>query len=188
MKIRTGSLIVAVLAAGACSQPSSTPVSADAGDAAPAADVTLGYSHMERQNEALALRFYEEIFNRGNMAALDELVAENVVDHNLPPGMPPGRAGAAILFGSFRQAFPDLKVTVQDVIVPGEKVTAHGTMEGTHQGTFMGFPATGRRFTITWIDVMHVRDGQVVDVWHQEDFLSMLVQLGAVTLPAPSGA
>ena len=134
-------------------------------------------------NKKLALRFYEEIFNRGNVDAADELIASDVIDHNPLPGLPPGREGAKLLFGMFHTAFSGLHVTVDDLIAEGDKVVARGTMRGAHTGTFMNIPPTGKEFMIDWIDIYRVEDGKQVEVWHLEDLLKLLQQLGVIPMP-----
>ncbi|HSH80625.1 MAG TPA: ester cyclase [Herpetosiphonaceae bacterium] len=134
-------------------------------------------------NKKVALRFYEEIFNRGNIDAADELVAPDVVDHNAPPGLPPGLEGAKLLFGMFHTAFSQLHVTVDDLIAEGDKVVARGTMRGTHTGPFMNIPPTGKEFEIDWIDIYRIANGKQVEVWHLEDVLKLLQQLGAIPMP-----
>jgi steroid delta-isomerase-like uncharacterized protein len=139
------------------------------------------------RNKAVVRAFLEEIFNRGNLDAADGLIAADVIDHHSPPGFAPGLEGAKQLFGMLRLAFPDLRTSVDDVIAEGDKVVAHGTLRGTHQGAFLGVPPTGKPMTLSWIDVYRVVDGKVVEVWHVEDFYGMLQQLGAIPAPGQVG-
>ena len=128
-------------------------------------------------------RFYDEIWNRGDLAVADEIVAEDVVDHNPPPGLPSGRVGAKLLFAAFHAGFPDLHVTVGDVFGDGDRVAARGMLAGTHRGAFMGMPATDRSVDIAWIDLFRVHDGRIAEVWHLEDVPAMLTQLGVMAGP-----
>jgi predicted ester cyclase len=79
----------------------------------------------------------------GDDSALDELMAENLIDHNPAPGQPPGRAGFKYWAASARDAFPDLTGVVEDTIVEGNKVAARVTWRGTHRGVFAGVAGTG---------------------------------------------
>ena len=97
------------------------------------------------QNKALYRQFVEEVFNRGNTSAIDELVAPDFVEHEeLPPGVPSGREGVKQLSIMLRSAFPDLKATIDDILAEGDKVAARMTWRGTHKGEFMGIPPTGK--------------------------------------------
>ena len=139
---------------------------------------------MAEQNKALVARFIDEIFNRGNMSAADELLAPNFVEHeHLPAGVPRDREGVKMLSSMLRSAFPDLKVTIDDTIVEGDKVVVRMTWSGTHRGEFMGVPASGKSVSIGVIDIIRVSGGKLVEHWGQMDAMAMLQQIGA--LPAP---
>jgi steroid delta-isomerase-like uncharacterized protein len=131
-------------------------------------------------NKALVRRFYEEVFNRKNIAAIDEFIAPNVVDHAAPPGTPGGIEGQKQLIGQYLTAFPDLHFTVEDMIAEGDKVVDRITARGTHQGEFMGIPPTGKHATVTAIDITRIAGGKFVEHWLEMDTLGMLQQLGVV--------
>ncbi len=135
------------------------------------------------ENKALVRRWYEEVFNQGNLDVVDNYVADTIVDHSLPPGMPPGAASTRQLIAMYRNAFPDLQITVEDQISEGDQVVNRIQVVGTHQGEFMGIAPTGRQFTITGIDWLRIADGKFVEHWAQADMLGLLQQLGAI--PAP---
>jgi len=138
------------------------------------------------ENKALARRWYEEAFNKHNVAAIDELYAPDVVTHDNPL-MPEGnRAGAKRLFAGLFAAVPDMSVTVEDLIAEGDKVVARYTTRGTQRGEFMGIPATGKSFTSTAIDILRVEGGKIAEHWHETDQLGMMQQLGVI--PAPGQA
>ncbi len=100
----------------------------------------------EEKNIASIKRFYDEVMGKGNMKAIDELVADNFVDHYVPdPKMPGNKAGLNQMMNMFRTAFPDLQVTVEDIIAKGDKVWAYTTMRGTQKGEFMGIPPSGKK-------------------------------------------
>jgi len=140
------------------------------------------------ENKAVARRAYDA-FNQGlrtgNLAALDEVIAANMVDHNPAPGQGPGLEGAKQVFTQFFAAFPDLQFTVEDMIAEGDKVASRITARGTHKGDFQGIPATGKQVMQTGIDILRIAGGKVVERWGQFDDLGMLQQLGVV--PPPPG-
>ncbi|MDQ3855881.1 MAG: ester cyclase [Chloroflexota bacterium] len=125
-------------------------------------------------------RFYEELWSQGNLDAIPELIAEDFVDHHPLPGVPPGREGLAALVVMWRTAFPDMRETVEDLIAKEDKVVGRFTMRGTHSGEFMGIPPTGRRVTMSGIDIVRVAGGKIVEFWYGEHLLELLQQLGAV--------
>ena len=132
------------------------------------------------RNKALLRRFYEELWTKGDLEAISELVAENYVDHHPLPGTPPGREGLAALITTWRRAFPDMCETCEDLIAEGDKVVGRFTMRGTHSGEFMGVPPTGRRVTMSGIDIVRVAGGKIAEFWYGEHLLELMQQLGAV--------
>lgn len=129
------------------------------------------------ENKALLRRFIE-LWNTGNVTAADEFVSTALVDHSLPPGLPPGLAGFKLLVGSFRTAFPDLRITIDDLMAQGDKAAARVTFRGTQQGEFQGIPATGKSFTMGAIGILRFKAGEIVEHWATLDVLSLLTQLG----------
>ena len=143
---------------------------------------------MTEDNKALNRRFVEEVINQGNIEAIDELIDPGVVDHAAPPGVPTGREGAKQFFAIVRSAFPDLHHTIEDMIAEGDKVVMRSTWSGTHQGEFMGIPATGRRVRVSAIDISRVADGRIVEHWEQSDALGLMQQLGVIPPPEQASA
>ncbi len=137
----------------------------------------------EEKNKALNRRFVEEVINQGNLDVIEELLDPGAVDHAAPPGFATGREGAKQFAAMMRSAFPDLHLTIEDMIAEGDKVVMRSTWSGTHEGEFMGIPATGRRVTVSGIDISRVADGRMVEHWGQFDALGLMQQLGAVTPP-----
>ena len=133
----------------------------------------------EDRNKALLRRFYEELWSQGDLEAIPELVAENVVDHHPLPGAPPGREGLAALVTTWRTAFPDMRETVEDLIAEGDKVVGRFSMRGTHGGEFMGVPPTDRSVTMSGIDIVRVAGGKIAEFWYGEHLLELMQQLGA---------
>ena len=132
------------------------------------------------ENKAKTRRFMDEVFNKGNLAVADELLAPNLIDHNPFPGQPPGVEGLKQAMVALRQAFPDLHVTVDEMLSDGDKVVIRSTMKGTHKGTFMNIPATGKQISVEGIDIVRISNGRVVEHWGVTDNLTMMQQLGLV--------
>ena len=129
---------------------------------------------MSEENKALMRRFYEEAFNRGNLGIIDELAAANFVDHAPFPGQGPGTVGLKESFASMRAAFPDIHVTVDQMVAEGDKVATHITIRGTHRGEFMGVAPTGQPVTGRVSDVVRFAGGKAVERWGVEDMSGML--------------
>lgn len=112
-------------------------------------------------NKELVCRLVDEAQCRGNLAAVDELLAEDFVDHTPFPGVPPTRDGVKMLFGYLRGAFPDLSVRIDEQIADEEKVVTRKTFQGTHRGEFMGVPPTGRPIAFEVIDILTIRNDRI---------------------------
>jgi steroid delta-isomerase-like uncharacterized protein len=140
-------------------------------------------SETER-NKAVVRRFIEEVQNKKNMDVFDELNAEDFVNLSAPPGMPTDREGGKMYLGGFLRAFPDSKVTVDDMIAEGDRVATKKTLTGTHTGEFMGIPASGNRVTLQFVDILRLRDGRIIEHWLSMDQLSFMQQLGVIPTPA----
>ena len=95
------------------------------------------------EHKAIVRRFVEEVQNRGDLAALDELCAPDFVNHSAPPGVPPTREGLAQLTALFRQAFPDGEMVIEDMLAERDRVATRKTFRGTHRGTSWGCPRPG---------------------------------------------
>ncbi|MBE7552114.1 MAG: ester cyclase [Anaerolineales bacterium] len=133
------------------------------------------------QNKALVRKLVEEGINQGNMSVIDEFLTLDFVEHEeLPPGIPPGREAPKVLFTMLRSAFPDLKATIEHLVAEGDKVVLHMTWTGTHKGEFMGIPPTGKRMSITVIDILGMAEGKFVEHWGVMDSMAMMQQLGVI--------
>jgi steroid delta-isomerase-like uncharacterized protein len=131
-------------------------------------------------NKALVRRFFEEVWNKGNLNVIDELDSPNYVDHDAPPGLPAGIEGQKQFVKMYRTAFPDLRITVDDVISEGDKVVTRWTARGTHNGPLMEIPKTGKKVTVTGISENRVVNGKFVEGWNSFDQMSLLQQIGQV--------
>jgi steroid delta-isomerase-like uncharacterized protein len=132
------------------------------------------------ENKAVVRRFVEEVFNQGNLAAVDQFLAADYRDANALPGQEPGREGAKRAFTLYRAVFPDLRYTIDEMIAEGDRVATKKTFTGTHTAEFFGIPPTGRRVTLQYADIMRVRDGKIVEHWLSMDQLSFMQQLGVI--------
>lgn len=135
---------------------------------------------MSVENKQLVTGRVQELWSTGNTAIIDEMIAPGYTLHKPPTGFPPDREGLKQILTTMRSAFPDLKVTVQDVIAEGDKVVQRRTFEGTHRGEFFGIPPTGKTVSVSQIIVSRVAGGKIVEEWAETDFLGMLQQVGAV--------
>ena len=136
------------------------------------------------ENKAIVSRATEEIFNKNNLAVVDELYATNFVSHGSDiPGVTPDREGYKQFVTMSRTALPDFHTTIEDMIAEGDKVVQRFTARGTHKGEFMGIPPTGKQVTITGIAIDRIAGGKIVENWVNMDMLGMMVQLGVVPPP-----
>ena len=127
-------------------------------------------------NKAVVRRFAEEVWNQGNLAALDELVTPDVTRN----GQPVGRAGMGGAVTMIRGGLPDLQGQIDDLIAEGDKVVWRYVSRGTHQGPLFGVPATGKRVEYTGTATLRLADGQIAEIWDNADALALLQQIGAV--------
>lgn len=116
----------------------------------------------------------------GNLTLLNQAIGANFVDHTLPAGRPQGPGGPANASQTFLKAVPDLKVTVVQRLVVGDRVVSHLRFEGHFTGRFMGRNGTGQLVDFIATDIVKVKDGKITDNWHLEDNLTFLQQIGAV--------
>jgi steroid delta-isomerase-like uncharacterized protein len=140
----------------------------------------------QQQNAAVIRRLNQEVWNEGNAAVLDDVFAADFVDRTALPGSTPGREGLKQLFSMFSAAFADASSTIDDLIAEGDKVAWRWTFRGTHQGTLMGNPATGKTITFVGITIDRLAGGKIVERWNQADMLGLMQQLGVI--PAPQQA
>ena len=140
---------------------------------------------MSEANKALMRRELEEVWNKHNPDAIDEIYAPDFVNHNAPPGMPNDREGFQAFVGINLGAFPDVKVTSDSLVAEGDKVVSRWTGTGTHTGELMGIPATGKRIKMTGITIARVAAGKIAELWIESDQMGLMQQLGVV--PAPGG-
>jgi len=146
-------------------------------------------------NKAIVRRFLEEVGNKGNVAAVDELLAPNILLHfDFPSDVPvPAEWRLSLeeikqVFSQLRTTFPDYHFTVELQVAEGDMVVTRGTARGTHTGEYQGLiykgiPPTGKQVTWTETWINRITDGKVVEHWSNEDNLGMLQQIGAIPMP-----
>ena len=135
------------------------------------------------QSEPPIHAIFEKAFNQGDYAAIEALMAPGGITHTPVWGMPNNRTGLIHLIAGFRAAFPDLHCTVEDEVIEGNRIAAHWTLRGTHEGPFLGSPPTGRTVEVQGIIFARTADGRIVENWILLDQLGMLQQLGIVPPP-----
>jgi steroid delta-isomerase-like uncharacterized protein len=121
-----------------------------------------------------------EAFNTKNPALLDKILSAEWVDIPAAPGTPAGPAGIKPVFAQLTRSFPDLKLTVEEILQEGNKVVVRATMTGTHTEPFHGFKPKKRKRTmnIQVVDIHEFKNGKIVRTWHTEDWMSGFRQLG----------
>lgn len=153
--------------------------------AQPRVAILASYPMTTEQNKALVRRLVDEVFNRRNVSVVEELVSPDFVEHEVIPGLPPGREGAKQMFAMIHGAFPDFKGTIEDLIAEGDKVVLRWTWTGTQKGEFMGLAPLGKQMSIGVIDILQFSDGRAVAHWGQMDGLGLMQQLGPGSCSPP---
>ena len=134
-------------------------------------------------NSELLDRFVEEVINQGRFEVADEIVALDFVELDPLPGQRQGREGLKEVIAMMRRGFPDIHWVTEETIAEGEKVVSRFTWTGTHKGTFLGIPATGKSVSVKGVVIDRVVGGKMTDSRILMDTLGMLQQLGVVPLP-----
>src|SRR5215211_5062705 len=124
---------------------------------------------VEEKNKALVREFFEEAWGKGNMAAVDEFMAADYVEHPRPSTLSPGPEGLKQLIAAYRTAFPDLKMMLDDIFAEGDRVAFRWNVSGTHLGEWLGIPPTGNHVAANGITVFRISDGKVVESWTSID-------------------
>jgi len=128
------------------------------------------------------VRRYQKIYNSNDLEALSEVVSEDLLTPKIMPGIPAGIEGAKTAHQIMLAGFPDYQTAIDDLIAEGDTVVARITMSGTHTGSFMGIPPTGKRISFTGMYIARIDDGKIVEHWGEEDGVSLLQQLGVLSL------
>src|SRR5262245_5988797 len=135
--------------------------------------------------ELVVRRLIDEGFSQGRLDVCDELIADDIVEHqDYGPGHPAGAAGVKAVVTSLRRAFSDFKLEIEDMVIAGDTVWTRNVATGTNDGPYMGHAPTGRTFSIDVFDVLRIRGGRVVEHWGVPDRLGVLFQLSLITRPS----
>ena len=142
------------------------------------------------QNKAVVRRFVEEMLSRHNLDVAGELFTDDFVDHDPedPDGRLSGVSGAREEVGVYITAFPDMEVSVDELVAEGDRVALRATVRGTHGGELAGIPATGKRVEVVAMQIYRLVDGKIAEAWLSIDRLGMLQQIGVIPAPATAGA
>jgi steroid delta-isomerase-like uncharacterized protein len=128
-----------------------------------------------------------ELINAGDIDGFGDLVADDFVEHEESPGLAPTKEGVLEFFRMYRNAFPDLRMDAEEVLVSGDKTVTRARATGTQQGELMGMAATGKRVDVQLIDIMRFNDaGMICEHSGLVDMLSMMQQLGAIPEGPPA--
>jgi steroid delta-isomerase-like uncharacterized protein len=140
-------------------------------------------------NKTVARRLLEEVWNKGNLAVLNEIIAKDHVGSGpgALPESPTGPDGTKQLVTMYRNAFPDVRFTVDEQIAEGDNVVTRWTADGTHKGELQGLPATGKSSTVTGIAIDRIVNGKIAASWGIFDYFGMMQQLGVIPMPEAAG-
>jgi steroid delta-isomerase-like uncharacterized protein len=133
-------------------------------------------------NKAVMRRWFEEVWNKGRVEAIDEMLAPQGIAHGLGPDLH-GPAEFKPFHAMFRGAFPDMKIQIGQIVAEGDLVSLQWTATGTHSGDHLGFPATGRQVQFSGMTIGRLDHQQIVEGWNSFDQLGLFVQLGVVNPP-----
>jgi steroid delta-isomerase-like uncharacterized protein len=131
-------------------------------------------------HKALVRSYIEEVWTKGNLAAVDLYFGPDYRRHLSPTSEPLLLDGQKQRLADFRSAFPDARITIEDVFAEDNYVIFRSTMSGTHRGVFRGIQPTGKTITIALIDIIRVERGKFVEHWGGPDLFDLLQQVGAV--------
>ena len=135
----------------------------------------------------LVHRWFEEVWNHGREATIDELFAPDGIAYGLGEGAEVrGPDQFKTFWRNLRSAIPDIHIGIEDTVADGDKVAVRVVLEGTHTGDGLGVPASGNRVAVTGIVIVRVTEGQIVDGWNSWDQLGLLHQIGAIQKPLSS--
>jgi steroid delta-isomerase-like uncharacterized protein len=130
------------------------------------------------ENKAIARRWNDELWSKGNVAAVDELMATNFVWHTSFAGVAPDREGFK-QSAAYLSSFSEMNCVAEDMVADGDKVAVRWTWSGKHTGEYMGMAPTGKRVTMTGISIIHIAGGKIVEEWDEQDSMGFMEQLGA---------
>ena len=140
---------------------------------------------LQETNKEIIRKYFKAIDEEGktaNAEILNEFLAEDFIEHDPAPGIPPTRDGWKQLFKMFAEATPGYHV-INDLIAEDDRVVAHITAYGKHIGTIFGIPATNKEFSMKGIVIWRLKNGKITEHWAQNDMVGMMIQLGVMQPP-----
>ena len=138
-------------------------------------------------NEAIARHFFYEGWNGGDLSVVDEVVAADFVNRVPMKGQAVGPKGLKQLIAAWRNGFPDMSVVIDLVFSEGQKVAVRWTLTGTHRGTFLAIPPTGKTVMVPGITLFRIENGKIKEAWEHWEQAGMRMQLGLVHFPEYPG-
>ena len=136
---------------------------------------------MSEHNKAIVRRLFEELWNNGNLSLADELFAPNYTHYDpSTPDVGRGPESEKKRATLYRTAFPDLRLTIEDIIAEGETVMARWSCRGTHKGDLSGIAPTGKQININGVSIARFTNGKMAEGWVNWDALALMQQLGVV--------
>lgn len=132
------------------------------------------------ENKRIARRVLDELFEKGNLEAAEELIHPNFVNHEAPPGNPQGPEGLKETITWLRGLWGPMRADIEDTICEDDKVVARVTIHGRHVGEFLGKPPTGKAFATKQIHIWRLKDGKMIEHWSVRDDLGQALQLGLI--------
>lgn len=130
-------------------------------------------------NQERVRRMFEQGINARDMSAFDEFIADDYVNHDMPTPES-GPTGLKAVMEQFFAAFPDMRIVIEQSLGEGDTVCTRGYFDGTHDGEFMGVPATGKKVTVQYMDMWRLSGGKAVENWVRLDMMGLMQQLGVV--------
>ena len=139
----------------------------------------MNTENLIQHNQQLIRDYFNEVWNKGNLDLLDELLSIDYLNHSSSiPDVPPGPAGLKPIVTTMRIAFPDLHYSIQDLIITETRIVARVKMTGTHTGDFFGIPPTNKKISVDQINIEYIKDGRISEHWRITDENTMMSQLG----------
>jgi len=136
---------------------------------------------MSEENVNLVRRYVEDVVGKGDAGAIEEIYSPDYVNHTtFAGGDLRGLDGVRSVMTAFRTGFPDVNVTIDDVIEAGDKVVTRATGYGTHTGEFRGIAPTGRKIEVRIISIFRISEGKIIERWENMDTMTLMQQIGAI--------
>lgn len=135
---------------------------------------------MSEDNKSLYRRMTDKIWNKGDLDAIEDFFAPDVVIHGAPPEWPAGSAGVKATVSMWREALPDFELDLQFVIGEGDKVANYWIISGTHSSELLGIAATGKHIEMFGMSLVRFENGKIAEIWGTSDQLGLMRELGAI--------